>query len=161
MEPTSDARTGPEPAPASFAEFYAARHAGTVRQVALMVGSVAAAEDLVHDAFIEMYHRWDRISNPGGYLYRCVSRAAIRHLERGNRFTGEVHDGPAPVPSIEFVEVADALGRLTHQQRVAVVLRYYADLTEAQMADALGRQPGSIGPLLSRARAVLREELRG
>lgn len=159
VEPTSDGVAELRPAPASFTEFYEQRHVATVRQVALMVGSIAAAEDIAHDAFIQLYHRWDVVENHGGYLYRCVSNAAMRHLRLGNRQGGELVDGPAPVPAVEFVEVAEALGRLTDQQRIATVLKYYGDLTEEQIADAMGCRPGSVGPLLTRARRALKEEL--
>ena len=150
---------GPRLVPLSFTEFYEERLTLTVRQVSLMVGSVAAAEDIAHDAFIELFNRWKQVQNPGGYLYRTVSRGALRHLKRRARHQGEIVDLAAPMPSVEFVEMAEALGRLTPQQRVVVVLKYYGDLTEAEIADALGCRPGSVGPLLTRARAALREEL--
>ncbi len=159
VDPTSEGIAELRSVPPSFAEFYEERHALTVRQVALMVGSVAAAEDIAHDAFVQLYHRWDIIENHGGYLYRCVSNAAMRHLRLGQRQGAELVDRAAPAPSIEFVEVAEALAALTDQQRVAVVLKYYGDLTDEQIADATGSRPGSIGPLLTRARAALREGL--
>ena len=158
VEPTSEG-VASAPPPSTFAAFYTERHVATVRQVALMVGSVAVAEDIAHDAFVQLYHRWDIVENHGGYLYRCVSNAALRHLKLGQRQSAELVDRAAPTPAIEFVEVAEALGRLTDQQRIAVVLKYYGDLTEEQIAEAMGSRPGSVGPLLTRARAALREEL--
>lgn len=158
VEPTSEGAAVPSTRPSTFPAFYEERLAVTVRQVALMVGSAAAAEDIAHDAFIEVYRRWDELANPGGYLYRCVSNGALRHLKRGNRHGGELVDLAAPAPSLDFLEVVDLLGHLTPRQRVAVVLKHYGDLTEQQIADALGCRPGSVGPLLTRAHAALREE---
>ncbi|MEZ5205054.1 MAG: sigma-70 family RNA polymerase sigma factor [Acidimicrobiales bacterium] len=152
----------PARADAAFAAFYAANLQRTVRQAALMVGSVAVAEDLAHDAMVELYHRWDRIENHGGYLYRCISHAAMRHLKRSARHTFD--GGPAVVAAepevatspVEFVEVVELLGVLTDRQRVAVVLKHYGDLSEAQIAAAMGCRPGTVGPLLTRAHAALR-----
>lgn len=158
VEPTSEGAALPLAPSSTFPAFYEERLTVTVRQVALMVGSVAAAEDIAHDAFIEVYRRWDALANPGGYLYRCVSHGALRHLKRGSRQGGELIDRAAPSPSVDFLEVAELLAHLTPRQRVAVVLKHYGDLSEQQIADALGCRPGSVGPLLTRAHAALREE---
>lgn len=147
----------------AFPAFYDARLERTVRQVALMVGSVAVAEDIAHDAMVQVFERWDRIDDPGAYLYRCASNGALRWLGQRSRRRALDDDAGSPrltvVPDIEFVEMAEALARLSDRQRVAVVLRYYEDLSEAQIAAALDCRVGSVGPLLTRARAALREEL--
>lgn len=147
----------------AFPAFYDARLERTVRQVSLMVGSVAVAEDIAHDAMVQVYERWDRIDEPGAYLYRCAANGALRWLSRRDRHTDLDEDSGLPrltvVPAVQFVEVAELLGRLTDKQRIAVVLRYYEDLSEAEIAAALGCRVGSVGPLLTRARAVLRREL--
>lgn len=62
-------------ADAGFELFYAREHAPQVRRAALLVGSDELANDLVHDAFIEVYRRWDQLDNPGGYLNRAVLNA--------------------------------------------------------------------------------------
>ena len=149
--------------PSAFSAFYDDRLERTVRQVALMVASVAVAEDIAHDAMVQVYERWDRIEDPAAYLYRCASNGALRWLgQRGRREA--LDDGDASprltvVPDIEFVEMAEAIARLSDRQRVAVVLRYFEDLSEAEIASALGCRVGSVGPLLTRARAVLKKEL--
>jgi RNA polymerase sigma factor (sigma-70 family) len=159
VEPTSGRTVGDQPVPSTFDAFYQERLARTVRQVSLMVGSVAAAEDIAHDAFVQVYDRWDRITDPGGYLYRCVSNGAIRHLRHRDRQGGRVIELAVPTSPIEFVEVAEALGRLSVEQRIAVVLKYYEDLTDQQIAEAIGCRPGTVGSHLTRGRAILREEL--
>lgn len=154
-----DSSSQRRPAPDGFERFYHERLAQTVRQVALMVGSVSLAEDITHDAMFEVLKRWEGLTNPGGYLHRCATNGAFTALRKRKR------DGPAPgefpvaAPAIEFIEMADLLSRLTDRQRVAVVLRYYADLTEAQIAEAMHCRPGTVGPLLTRAHAALRKEL--
>lgn len=147
----------------AFPAFYDARLERTVRQVSLMVGSAAVAEDIAHDAMVQIYERWDQIDDPGAYLYRCAANGALRWLRQRDRRNPLDEDGAGPrltvVPAIEFVEMAEVLGRLTDRQRIAVVLRYYEDLSEAEIADALDCRVGSVGPLLTRARSVLRKEL--
>lgn len=142
-----------------FNGFYRARVERTVRQVALMTGSVHGAEDVTHDAMLEVFRRWDTLTNPGAYLYRVAANGAMAWSRRSRRAHSEVLDRGVEAPSTAFVEVAELLGRLTARQRAAIVLRYYEDLTEAQIADALGCRPGTVGPLLARARATLRKEL--
>jgi RNA polymerase sigma factor (sigma-70 family) len=58
-----------------------------------------------------------------------------------------------------FDELADAIARLPFRQRVVIVLRYYADLTEADIAHALGCRPGTVKSLASRALATLSKEI--
>ena len=58
-----------------------------------------------------------------------------------------------------FDELADAIARLPFRQRAVIVLRYYADLTEAEIADALGCRPGTVKSLASRALATLSKEI--
>jgi len=146
-----------------FPAFYDARLERTVRQVSLMVGSVAVAEDIAHDAMVQIYERWDAIDDPGAYLYRCAANGALRWLRSRDRSSTLDDEAGSPrltvVPAVEFVEMADALGRLTDRQRIAVVLRYYEDLSETEIAAALDCRTGTVGPLLTRARAVLRKEL--
>ncbi|MGN6692967.1 MAG: RNA polymerase sigma factor [Aquihabitans sp.] len=146
-----------------FPAFYDARLERTVRQVSLMVGSAAVAEDIAHDAMVQIYERWDQLEDPGAYLYRCAANGALQWLRHRDRRHPLDEETGTPrltvVPAIEFVEMADALARLSDRQRVAVVLRYYEDLTEVEIAAALDCRVGSVGPLLTRARAVLRKEL--
>lgn len=150
---------GPADAPDGFAAFYHERLERTVRQVALMIGSVPAAEDITHDAMAEVLARWARLDNPAGYLYRCATNGGFKAMRKRGRDRDHVAAHPVVVPELEFVEVADLLDRLPPKQRVAIVLRYYEDLTEAQIAEVMGCRPGSVGPLLTRAHAKLRKAL--
>lgn len=147
------------PAGVDFEGFYRAEHARAVRRVALIVGSVPAAEDIAHDALLQVYRRWSHLDAPGAYLRTVCLHAALRWLRHQRRESTQalLPDSVAAAPAA-FVELAGQLQGLTPRQRAAIVLRYYDGLTEVQIAEALGCQPGSVGPLLSRARSHLRRE---
>ncbi len=57
---------------AEFSRFFEIEHRGQVRRAALMLGEVNVAEDVVHDAFAEVWQRWRVLTDPGSYLDRCV-----------------------------------------------------------------------------------------
>ena len=146
----------PEPWAASFVELYRAERTRMVRLAFLLTGGDASAEELVHDAFLAVHRRWDRVDNPSAYLRKAVVNACTSHhrrrlrsLRAPRRGTTEWVDAPD--------EMADAIARLPDRQRAAVVLRYYADLPEADIATALGCGVPAVKSLLHRALATLRE----
>lgn len=143
---------------ATYEEVYRADFARMVRIAHMLTGSNEMAEDVVQDAFVKLYPRFDTVADPSGYLYRsvvngCWSRHRHRRVvERLRHLTArdEVH-------SDEIDETWGALNRLTPRQRSVVVLRYYADLQLADIAAALGVTTGTVKALLHRALAVLKE----
>ena len=144
---------------ATFSDFYRAEHAGQVRRAALLVGSDETANDVVHDAMTAMYQRWDTITDPGPYLNRAVlngcrdvgrRRAADRKLVRRLR---PQHD----TTTDEIL--LDVLARLPFNQRAAIVLRFYAGMTEREISTALDVPTGSIGPWINRALTTMNKEL--
>jgi RNA polymerase sigma factor (sigma-70 family) len=143
-----------------FAAFYARELGGQVRRAALLTGSAELANDLVHDAFVELYRRWGEIVEPGPYLNRAVlnrCRDAARRRVRQRRVLGRLarHGDvdPAEAP------LADVLDVLPFHQRAVVVLRFYVGMGNAEIAQVLRCPPGSVGPWLERALAKLRKEL--
>ncbi len=147
-----------------FAAFYDREHGAQVRRAFLLTRSNELANDIVHDAMIAVYERWERLDNPGGYLNRAVlngCRDAIRRLERGRRrrrrLQAERRDH-APTVS-ESVVIERLLASLPFNQRASVVLRFYGGWTSEQIADALGCSPNSVGPWINRALTRLKEEL--
>jgi DNA-directed RNA polymerase specialized sigma24 family protein len=144
----------------SFADFYRHEVGGQVRRAALLVGSADMANDLVHDAFVEIYRRWDVIEQPGPYLNRAVlnrCRDAGRHQRRHRQLLPRlvaVNGQPWPEDSI-----GDVLDVLPFNQRAAVVLRFYVGMTNAEIAVAMHCPPGSVGPWINRALKHLREAL--
>lgn len=127
-----------------------------------MVGA-AEAEEVVQEAFERAMREpafFDRISEPAAWLRTVTARCALGRLRRRRVFE-RLHLRPAPagIEPWERVDLAIALGRLPAPERVAVVLRYFADASYDEIGDALGVASSSVGPLLTRARTHLREAL--
>ncbi len=141
---------------ATFESLYAEEVDAMARLAFLMVGSEEQAEELVHDAFARLYERWDRVDNPGGYLRTCVVNGCRDRLRR--RTVERRHATSSPGTAEPATDhLADVLAALPYRQRAAVVLRYYEDRTEADIAELLGVRPGTVKSLLHRGLASLRE----
>lgn len=138
------------------------------RLATLLLGDRAQAEEVVQESFLHTFAGWRRIRDPeraGAYLRaavvnRCRSRGRRRVTEeRGNRavWTPEERSNRASDPEqrTEAVAVWGAVQDLPPRQREAVVLRYYADLSEQEVALALGCAIGTVKSQLSKARASL------
>jgi len=141
----------------SFADFYRASLAPMVRFAYLLTAGSADAEDLVQDAFARMQTRWHQIDHPVAYLRRSIVNGAA---SRRRRQAVAHRNQPAPVSeTVELgaSELRDAIAALPHRQRAAVVLRYYEDLSEADIADVLGCRIPAVKSLLHRALNDLRE----
>ncbi len=145
--------------PGGFDAFYQQTLPEMVRVATLVVGSRATAEDLVQDAFVRVHARWEGVDDPAGYTYRAVVNACRSHLRRRvleRRHRGSIGVG---VAELEARELLDALAVLPTRQRAAVVLRFYAGLNERDIADALGCAPGTVGSLIHRGLATLRQAI--
>jgi RNA polymerase sigma factor (sigma-70 family) len=143
-----------------FAAFYTSELTRQVRSASLIVGSTNAAHDIVHDAFVAVYARWGSISEPGPYLQQCVLNAcrdALRRRTVAERFLQR--SSPAVDERVPDPDLFDALRRLPFNHRAAVVLRYYLDLSEHEIARHLGCRPGSVGPWIRRGLDALAADL--
>lgn len=152
-------------------ELHAAHYVRLVRLAVLLLHDRALAEDVVQDCFVEVYRRWERVDRPGfnapAYLRQSVvnrSRSALRHRAVVARHTEwEVEHAPGADDSVLAASrrqrVLDALAELPTRQREVIVLRHYLDLSEREIADALGIAPGSVKSHASRAAAALRSRL--
>jgi RNA polymerase sigma-70 factor (sigma-E family) len=140
----------------SFLDLYRAEHQPMVRLAFLLTGGDAAAEELVHDAFLSVHRRWDQISNPGGYLRMAVVNACRSH-QRRRAVRERLRPAAATVVVDAPDELSDAIARLPERQRAAVVLRYFTDLPEAEIAVLMGCGVGAVKSLLHRALGTLRE----
>jgi len=143
-----------------------------VRLAALLLDDVGTSEEVVQDAFVKMQLGWGRLADPErapAYLRSAVlngARSRMRHRQVQDRHLEAV---PPPAPSAESgALVADehdrvvaAVRRLPARQREAVVLRYYLDLSEAEMAAAMGISAGSVKTHVHRGLAALHETLGG
>lgn len=141
-----------------FEELFVAERVAMTRLAYLLVGSEAVAEEVVQDAFAQVYQRWARLDRPGGYLRTCVVHGARRAQRRRSRDLRVVHERPEPA-SLEARELLDALGRLRPSWRAVVVLRFYGGMTQEEIASALGMRAGTVKSALHRALGQLREEI--
>jgi RNA polymerase sigma-70 factor (sigma-E family) len=155
-------------------ELYVRHAGGAVRLAYLLLQDRAVAEDIVQDAFVRLAGRLVHLRDPGAfdaYLRRTVvnlSRSYVRRkmLERAflrrQMATAQRDTARWPTSSVEDREVLwRALGRLPERQRVAIVLRFYEDLPEAQVADILRCSPGTVKSRVSRGLEAFRLEMRG
>jgi RNA polymerase sigma-70 factor (sigma-E family) len=141
---------------AGFDEWYAVSFDGLVRLAYLLVGSPDVARDLTQDAMVRVLARWRSIDHPDHYARRAVVNACNSHHRR--RAVMRRHPQPEPGSyELEASELTDALARLPHRQRAALVLRYWSDLPEAEIAAALGVTRNTVASLLRRGHERLRE----
>ena len=152
--------------PAGYEDFVASRYREIVRFGALLAGDARLGEDLAQEGLIAAYRGWQRLGVPDGqpeaYVRRVMVRAAMRARRR--RWRGEVPTEELPDASGHgfadqsdlSVQVFAVLRRLPADQRVVLVLRFWADASEAEVAQTLGVAVGTVKSRTSRALAALR-----
>lgn len=146
-----------------FETFVDARYAALARTAVLLTGDRATAEDLLQEALIRTYATWRRVRDTGaaeGYVRTTMVRLLLR--DRRRRWSGEiphadVPDRPSPrADPVTTESVRAALRRLPTDQRAVLVLRFYADQSESQIAETLQCAPGTVKSRISRGLAALR-----
>jgi RNA polymerase sigma factor (sigma-70 family) len=145
-----------------FTDFYRGAYPGAVRLAWLLTHDHAAAEDVVQDVFVRLRPRLAAVEHPTAYLRTAIvngcrdrTRSAGR-AEAGWRRLRVVTDVTSTdKPS----ELLDAVVRLPYKQRAVLVLRYWADLREEEIADIVGVRPATVRSITSRALNRLRKEL--
>jgi RNA polymerase sigma-70 factor (sigma-E family) len=150
-------------------DLFRAEYASLVRLATLLLGDVGAAEEVVQEAFVRLDGAWHRLKEPSAalpYLRSIVlnlARSRLRHHRVAR--SGEVDDCPSP-PADEAVllhddqrEVIAAVRTLSHRQQEVVILRYWQNLSEAEIAAALGISRGAVKSHAHRAMAALAEKL--
>jgi RNA polymerase sigma-70 factor (sigma-E family) len=144
----------------TFDEFFRAEWASAVRLAAILTQQSTAAEDLAQDAFTRVFAKWAGATNPKAYL-RATLVNVCRQWQRRKGVERAKLPMVATFESVDFVahELADAVGALPYRQRAVLVLRYYADLSEAEIADALDCRAGTVKSLASRALARLEKDI--
>ena len=152
---------GPDPATddrvAQLDALYRVEHAGMVRLAYTLLANNAEAEEIVQDSFVEVYRRWHEIQKPGAYL-RCtvVSRCRSALQRRKMRLVYSVEE---PCVSAPASELWDVLTRLSDDQRIAVVLRYYGGYAAPDIAAMLEIPAATVRSHLRRGLATLKKEL--
>ena len=144
--------------PLSFAELYRIRFDAMVRLAYVLTSGSPASEELVQDAFERLHRRWDTVEEPVSYLRVAVVNACTSWRRRAvleRRWAA----GPRVTSTAEHQPdgLREAIARLPTRQRTAVVLRYYEDLPEAEIATILGCRIPAVKSLLHRALTTLRE----
>jgi len=152
-----------------YDEFYAALWPRLVRTAYAVAGDLGVAEDAAQTAFAKAYRSWRRISrleSPEAYVRKMVVnevlssrrtahvRREVARSEPPDRATTD-----SPEAALAHDEMWRAVSTLPPRQRAVLVLRYYEDLTEQQIADALGCRPGTVKSQASAALATLRTRL--
>jgi RNA polymerase sigma-70 factor (sigma-E family) len=150
-----------------FRDFVAARRPTLLRAAMLLTADRADAEDLLQSALAKTYLAWGRINDRSaldGYVRRAMVNINIswwRRKKLEEYPTDELPDLPVADHTTRS-ELHDALGRLLgrlpERQRAAVVLRYYEDLSETEIAETLGVSVGTVKSTVSRAMAKLRAD---
>ena len=153
-------------------QLYAAHWRSLVRLSVLLVRDQSTAEEVVQDAFVAVHGRWGRLRDPDkalAYLRQAVvnrSRSALRHrgvVERHAAREARRSDAPgadeASLAADRRGAVLDALRTLPERQREVLSLRYYLELSEAEIAEALGISRGAVKSHASRGSAALRTAL--
>jgi RNA polymerase sigma-70 factor (sigma-E family) len=149
---------------------FAAHYRTLVRLATLLLREPGPAEEIVQDAYVALHRNWRGLRDADkalSYLRTTVlnrCRSALRHRKVVTAYLSWVRPGPdAPsaeagaLAALEHDAMVAALSALPPRQREALVLRYYADLSEAQIAEAMGVSRGAVKSHTSRGMAALRE----
>ncbi len=149
-----------------FDDFVAVHYESVRRALTVVLGDVQRAEDVTQEAFAQALRRWSAVSameRPSAWLYVVAMNRARRDLRREVRPTCITR--PAPAGDIAgavatSVGIETALASLAPRQRAVVVLRYLADLSTAQVAEAMGCAEGTVKSTLHAALVHLRVEMK-
>jgi RNA polymerase sigma-70 factor (sigma-E family) len=154
----------------TFEQLYHTQRLALVRLAVLLVDEVPLAEDIVQEAFAELHTRWSRLQDVHkalAYLRTSVvnrSRSALRRRRTARAYVPP-HEPPEPSPESGLVvaedqrEVLAAVRRLPERQRQVLVLRYWSELSEAEIAATLGISRGTVKSTASRALDTLEQVL--
>jgi RNA polymerase sigma-70 factor (sigma-E family) len=162
----------------AIAELYAAHWTGLVRLAWLLLRDDQGAEEVVQDAFIAVHRHWDSLrseASAAAYLRRAVvngARSGLRHRGVEQRYVAREQGEPTAygrrtessaeeraLDAEATSSMITALGRLPQRQREVLTMRYYLDLSEAEIADALGISAGSVKAHAHRGLAALRDRM--
>lgn len=151
----------PPPMPSgdtAFADLYRGEFEPMRRLARVLVDTDDQATDVVQEAFSRLYPRFDRLTDHRAYLRAAVLNGARRVVRRTVMFRTRVRTEPN-APASQHDHVVDAIRALPTAQCQVIVLRYYLQLTDDEIAETLGMRLGTVKSTLHRARAQLRKDL--
>ncbi len=155
LQPEQEPSDEPVPAIVSravgFDELFATQRDAMTRLAYLLTGSASHADEAVQESFARVYERWSTIDSPPAFLRTCVvnrCRSWHRHRVVAEPKVHLVSNDDAYIDRPD--ELADALARLPHRRRAAVVLRFYEQLTISEVASTLGISDGAVKSSLHR-----------
>nr|WP_245996648.1 SigE family RNA polymerase sigma factor [Streptomyces armeniacus] len=153
-----------------FHAFFERHHAELARLAYLLLGNPEEADDLAADAFVALWHKWDRVraaDRPVAYARGVVTHLARSHIRSRTRERRRItlfwsrHAEPAEGTDVPAVlDVRQALARLPFRRRACVVLRHALDVSERDTARALGISTGTVKSQTSRGMAELERLLK-
>ena len=145
----------------AFGEYVRARSGALLRAAQALTANRADAEDLLQATLVKAYQSWDRIDDPAAldtYVRRVMVNTHISGWRRrrvDEYPTDEIPDAPVADDATKDADMRDivqrAIDRLPRQMRAAVMLRYYDDMTEPEVAAALGVSVGTVKSTVARA----------
>lgn len=153
-----------------FAAFVREHTPALVRTAYLLTGDAVNAEELVQDTMVRLYPKWDLVEAadvPLAYVRRSLANGYVNQRRRASRREFAFADVPENADQRDpFGQLADrdaiwaGLSTLPERQRTALVLRYFEDLADDDIADALGARVGTVRSLISRGLATLRQQMK-
>lgn len=146
----------------AFDRFFRSTYADAVRLAHLLTGDRWAAEDIAQDTYTRLHGRFATLVNADAYLRASLVNASQSfHRSRGRETARLQRVGVSVTETVdpEAAELLDAVDHLPYRQKAVVVLRYYLDLSEAEIAATIGCRPGTVKSLASRALARLSKEV--
>ena len=169
LDPAWAGRAAAGSAETAVEALYRAQAVGLIRLAYVMLGDRPSAEDVVQDAFCGLYRHWDRLAEQGGALYYVRAsvlngcRTVLRRRALGRRLATyqppAVSAEAAALTTEERREVMRAVRQLPGRQREALVLRFYLDLPDQEIARIMGVRPGTVRSAAHRALKALGQSL--
>jgi RNA polymerase sigma-70 factor (sigma-E family) len=164
----------PERRRVAFEQFVAEATGGLLRTAYLVTGDAGHAEDLVQETLLQIARRWPRVlsmESPQGYARKILVNSALDGSKRRSRHRAELEAQTSPDGNRRWeseisggvfaqvdqrIEMIRALAELPPRQRAALVLRYFDDLSESEVASTLGCSIGTVKSTTSRALEKMR-----
>ena len=148
------------PWPDGFEGFYRERYPWAVQLAHMVLGRADMAHDVAQDVFVAVARRWGSVDAPVAYTRQAIVNAAVRTKRRTLRERDVAFGQRAEVvPPPELVEPLEALDRLSPRRRAVLVMRFYEDLPDDEIAAALDCTRATVRSLAHRALRQIEKEM--